>query len=198
MKEKIIYGIIFFALSQQKMQAQVSTPLNAGSTANYVGWDATNLFPLQIRHNANQPIDFYTNNSLNPRMRISNTGLVGIGITAPTSVLHLNKTNTGEMFRTNGSWSLENRWRLFTTNTSTVEQFRLYVPDSTSDVFLQAQQATGNLSFNTAGGVANLVPDTKLRIFPDDTDRIVAFENPFLSSPVSFIPNYNSKFIINL
>jgi hypothetical protein len=146
--------------------------------------------------NNNQPLNFRTNNT--QRMTIlGNTDWVGIGITTPTSVLHINKTNTGEMIRTNGSWSLENRWRLFTTNTSTVEQFRLYVPDSTSDVFLQAQQATGNLSFNTAGGSSTNFPDTKLRIFPDDTDRMVAFENPNLTSNTTFVPAYNAKFIIN-
>jgi hypothetical protein len=140
----------------------------------------------------NQALNFRTNNT--QRMTIlGNTGWVGIGITTPTSVLHINKANAGEMFRTNGSWSLENRWRLFTTNTSTVEQFRLYVPDSTSDVFLQAQQATGNLSFNTAGGSSTNFPDTKLRIFPDDTDRMLAFENPFLTSSTTFIPAYNAN-----
>ena len=85
---------------------------------------------------------------------------------------------------------MENRWRLFMTDTvGAIEQFRLFVRSNTSSVFLQAQQDTANLSFNTAGGVANLVPDTKLRIFPDDKDRMVAFENPFLSSSVSFMQN---------
>ncbi len=192
-KNLFIFVIMVFPIASF---TQVSVLGNSGSAGNYIGWAIGNTFPLEIRHNANQPINFFTNST--QRMTIlGSNGYVGIGITTPTSVLHINKTNTGEMFRTNGSWSLENRWRLFTTNTSTVEQFRLYVLDSTSDVFLQAQQATGNLSFNTAGGSSTNFPDTKLRIFPDDMDRMVAFENPNLTSNTTFVPAYNAKFIIN-
>lgn len=67
----------------------------------------------------------------------------------------------------------------FTTGNAVVEKFRLFVPKDTTNVFLQAQRATGNLSFNTVGGSNGSFPDTKLRIFPDDIDRFVAFENPF-------------------
>src|SRR5690554_1753015 len=42
--------------------AQVSTLGNSGLPNDYLGWDNTNNFPLQIRHNANQPINFFTNN----------------------------------------------------------------------------------------------------------------------------------------
>lgn len=46
----------------QKGQAQVSTPFNnPGSPGtDYVGWDNTTTVPLQIRHDANQPIQWYT------------------------------------------------------------------------------------------------------------------------------------------
>ncbi len=119
---------------------------------------------LNVVQNANML--FSTNNT--QRMTIlGSNGWVGIGSTNPISVLHINKSNTGEMFRTVGADTTENRWRLFTNGNAVVEKFRLFVPKDTTNVFLQAQRATGNLSFNTAGGVANLVPDTKLRIFPD-------------------------------
>ena len=141
MKEKIIYGIIFFALSQQKMQAQVSTPLNAGSTANYVGWDATNLFPLQIRHNATgQPITFLTSNGTpTERMRLTPTGELGLGTNAPASFMHLSTTATGNLFRTDGAAGNINRWQLFTGG---AEKFRLSVPAGSSNVYLR----TANLS----------------------------------------------------
>jgi hypothetical protein len=198
MKKSILLGSVAFLFYGTTVNAQVTTPTNVSPVGGtpFVGWSGAGPGgprDLDVRNNYNRPVNFFTNGV--QRMTIvGNTGWVGIGITTPTSVLHINKTNTGEMIRTNGSWSLENRWRLFTTNTSTVEQFRLYVPDSTSDVFLQARQGIGNLSFNTAGGSNTNFPDSKLRIFPDDIDRIVAFENP---NPLSFVPAYNAKFITN-
>jgi len=44
------------------VSAQVSTLGNSGNPTDYIGWNATQAFPLQIRHNANQPINFFTNN----------------------------------------------------------------------------------------------------------------------------------------
>ncbi len=37
------------------------------------------------------------------RMRLSNTGNLGIGTTSPAALLHLNKTSSGEVFRFNGA-----------------------------------------------------------------------------------------------
>jgi hypothetical protein len=168
MKTTINFLVIsVFIIIMGNLQAQVSSLFNNGVTTDYVGWNNLQAFPLQIRHNANQPIDFYTNNSASPRMRIANTGWVGVGSSNPSSVLHLNKANTGEMFRTVGADTSENRWRLFTNGNSVVEKFRLFVPKDSSNVFLQAQQANGNLSFNTAGGSNGSFPDTKLRVFPE-------------------------------
>lgn len=33
---------------------------NAGGPGDHLGWDNTNAFPLDVRHDGNQPIDFYT------------------------------------------------------------------------------------------------------------------------------------------
>lgn len=68
-KIKLLFSASILAVSAS---AQVSTPNNNGISANYVGWDNTNAFPLQIRHNANQEIHTYTNNLL--RMKIANGG----------------------------------------------------------------------------------------------------------------------------
>jgi len=41
--------------------AQVTTPFNQGGSGNFVGWDNTVINdPLEIRHDANQPIQWYT------------------------------------------------------------------------------------------------------------------------------------------
>ncbi|MBA3899115.1 MAG: hypothetical protein H0X62_02725 [Bacteroidetes bacterium] len=55
-------GMILIGASTA-VDAQVSTSNNFGNSTHYVGWDANTTFPLNIRHNANQPINFYTNNT---------------------------------------------------------------------------------------------------------------------------------------
>jgi hypothetical protein len=50
-----------FVLAMLPVHAQVSTPANFGSSGNFVGWDATMISdPLEIRHDADQPIRIYT------------------------------------------------------------------------------------------------------------------------------------------
>jgi hypothetical protein len=44
-----------------QLNAQVSTGFNFGVAGDYVGWNAAQAFPLNIRHNAAQPINFWTN-----------------------------------------------------------------------------------------------------------------------------------------
>lgn len=88
-KIKLLFATSIMVVSAN---AQVSTAFNNGLPAHYVGWDNTNLFPLQIRHNGNQPIDFYTNGI--QRMRIASGtgalgGYIGIGITTPSAPLHI-------------------------------------------------------------------------------------------------------------
>lgn len=50
-------------------KAQVSTSSNAGGPTDYVGWNSSQNFPLQIRHNGNHPINFFTDNAL--RMKLN-------------------------------------------------------------------------------------------------------------------------------
>jgi uncharacterized membrane protein SpoIIM required for sporulation len=71
------------------VNAQVSTLGNSsGNSAHYVGWNSGVTFPLDIKHDAAQPINFFTNNT--QRMTILSTGEVGIGITAPAYLLDVN------------------------------------------------------------------------------------------------------------
>jgi len=51
--------------------AQVTNPSNNASSGDYVGCDNTSPFPLQIRQNDNQPIDWYT--TALHRMRLNQT-----------------------------------------------------------------------------------------------------------------------------
>ena len=59
----IVLALPFYA------KAQVTTAANAGGPTDYVGWNSAQAFPLQIRHNGNQPINFFTDSTL--RMKLN-------------------------------------------------------------------------------------------------------------------------------
>jgi len=63
--------------------------------------------------NSNLSIRFQTNNT--ERMRLTANGLLGIGTTAPSSVLEVNAAplGTGEVFRTNAPAAQNTFWRMF-------------------------------------------------------------------------------------
>ena len=81
MKFKVILMTVF--LLNLKVLSQVSTPFNFGVANNYVGWDNNQGFPLNIKHEAAQPINFFTNAGAgtfnNQCMTIQPNGRVGIG-----------------------------------------------------------------------------------------------------------------------
>jgi hypothetical protein len=89
-----IFGMI---MNVSFSSAQVSTGFNFGSGTDYVGWDINQAFPLTIQHEAQQPINFYTDagsGSLNNlRMFIQgNDGHVGIGnFATANTLLHLHQ-----------------------------------------------------------------------------------------------------------
>jgi hypothetical protein len=81
-----LIGVSVFLVSNSF--GQISHLSNNGGTAgNYVGWNATNNVPLEIRHNGNQDIDFFTDST--QQMTIKNDGLVGIGLANPGHLLEL-------------------------------------------------------------------------------------------------------------
>ncbi len=100
--------------------------------------------PLQLRTTLSQPIIFQTNGATE-RMRLTSTGFLGLGLNAPTSLLHLNSTTTGNLFRTDGPIGSLNQWQLFTNN----EKFRLSVPAGSDNVVQNAVNADGSFALQT-------------------------------------------------
>ncbi|MGV3630859.1 MAG: hypothetical protein ACO1O6_06625 [Bacteroidota bacterium] len=102
------------------------------------------------------------------------TGMRGIGIgdflinaTVPASRFHINNFYcnqpngilNGLLFRTDGRNNVENQWQLFTgpTDNNITEKFKLFVPASSTNVFLQASQNGGNMLFNTGGAISRMI-----------------------------------------
>ncbi|MBK9148094.1 MAG: tail fiber domain-containing protein [Flavobacteriales bacterium] len=85
------------------MRAQVSTPFNNGGAGDFVGWDATmTTDPLEIKHEANQPIFMHTDNVWRLWMNETATyGMLGGYNNVPAPGFTLLGENVSN-FRTNG------------------------------------------------------------------------------------------------
>jgi len=76
---KVLIAIIIVSCSCSEVKSQVSfLGNNSTDPTDYAGWNNTVTFPLQIRHDANQPILFSTNG--NENMEITSYRNVGVGI----------------------------------------------------------------------------------------------------------------------
>jgi len=113
--------------------SQVSTLANTSTnTAHFLGWDTGVTFALNINHKANtavSDINFLTRNT--QRMQLNDNGLLGLGLTTQTSLLHLGRTTNslGSLFRTDGLNNEVTQWQLFTGTTTTsgqTEKYRLW------------------------------------------------------------------------
>lgn len=84
------------------------------------------------------------------RMRITSTGLVGLGLAAPTSMFHLqsNAASGGNLFRTDGVAANLNRWQLFTGGT---EKFQVRIPGNSNNVIIQSSSAQPIVAGNQNG-----------------------------------------------
>lgn len=102
----VAVGLIGF----DQVQGQATVLGNGGGLGDYAGWDGGTPIPLDIRHNGNEPIDFYTDSI--QRMRLAPTltgqnwgwystgtlnfsGHLGIGFPTPQqplTYLHLNRS----------------------------------------------------------------------------------------------------------
>ena len=109
--------ILIMVLSNFRSNGQVDIVSHAGLSTYYVGWNAAQAYPLNITHNAAQPINFLTNSIQQMTILGSgNVGFVGIGksFTSPASLLSVDGTNnpTGEVFRTNCPSGTTTIWRM--------------------------------------------------------------------------------------
>ena len=115
----LVWGALVLGASHAQGQATVLG--NAGAATNFLGWDnigiGTNNFPLQVRHDRNQPIQWYTdalrrmllhptlmNQTVNGYTTVDLSGNLGVGlfnattgsgpITRPLTLLHLDNGGT--------------------------------------------------------------------------------------------------------
>ncbi|MBK7683197.1 MAG: tail fiber domain-containing protein [Bacteroidetes bacterium] len=139
--------------------AQVTTTPNTSGTPGsaYVGWDSgISSTPLRIKHEADQPIEFYTNTGGGtfgtPRMMLDKSGSLGIGTgtSTPSSWLHVISTGTKETFRTDVPANEDNYWRMFAQGTEYGRLYHLYGTGSATGFYMVANR--GNLRFGSGYG----------------------------------------------
>ncbi|MCL4282996.1 MAG: tail fiber domain-containing protein [Flavobacteriales bacterium] len=98
------------ALASGQVAGQASVLGNSGGPAHYLGWDNTNNFPLMVRHNANQPIQWYTDavqrmrlmptltgQTVNTYTGLDLSGHLGLGGPVPTrplAYIHINSNGS--------------------------------------------------------------------------------------------------------
>lgn len=106
----IAFMLCFYKANAQSTQTGLG-PIGhtaLGVPANYyLGWDAATAIPLQIRHDAAQPINFFTAGV--PRMTIHgqagfNQGFLGIGLANPQFRLHIE--NDGGILSSNNTFGV--------------------------------------------------------------------------------------------
>lgn len=92
------------------IQGQASVPGNFGSGTNFSGWDINTGIPLEVRHNGNFPIQWFTDNTQRMWLNATQTGQtvnsytgldlsghLGVGTTVPSQILtflHINDNAT--------------------------------------------------------------------------------------------------------
>ncbi len=107
--------------------------------ADYIGWTSGTNAPLDIKNEDSQPLKFYTNSGAgtynNLRMIVAAAGNVGINLTAPSNLLHV---DAGKFQITNGG----------TTSTTATDGF--LINQNGSNVELN-QQENANMNFFTNG-----------------------------------------------
>ena len=157
--KKQLFLIVCLLVSSIQSNAQVSTAFNnVGSWTNeYVGWDNGMGVPLRIKHEANEPIEFYTNTGAGtfgtPKMTLANTGELGLGTTSPSSWFHILTNGSGtvaasEVFRTDVPAMTATNWRIFRAGT---EYFQLNVASSGNGVFLHSRRGDFHIASGNSG-----------------------------------------------
>jgi hypothetical protein len=86
-KRNYIFAFLLMLLRQSSF-SQVTTPSNAGGPSDYVGWNASQSFDLDIWHKGSNNINFKTGSTL--RGTILSNGKFGIGNFTPNYLLDVN------------------------------------------------------------------------------------------------------------
>lgn len=141
MKKYLLFVILLLAFSiQQKAQTSWLLAGNNTGAAQFLG--TTTATDIRFRTSNTQ------------RMVLTSTGNLGLGIAAPTSLLHLSRTtgSLGNLFRTDGLTSEVSQWQLFTgpTLSTTVERYRLWT-DNSAAPFTNAASLTRGFRWFTDG-----------------------------------------------
>lgn len=148
-------------LSNHNAFAQVTTPANTGAATDYVGWDATQNFPLNIRHNrTGQPINFWTFNF--QRMTIVdggaafNAGYIGMGNNLPVGFTPLDRLH---LFQTTGT-----NYIRFSQNSTALNGFQIGILNNGNADIKQTENKTLSLWTNNinriridANGLVNVL-----------------------------------------
>jgi hypothetical protein len=112
--------IASFVLMVQLLNAQVTTNGNTSfMSSDFVGWDSSTLFDLNIKHEGNFPIVFSTDNL--ERMRLNEDGRLLINLTVPTTnaALEVVGKSVGVRARANSIIGNQNYGGWFTASSST-------------------------------------------------------------------------------
>ena len=105
MKRKLTLGFLSICLvTIGNANAQVSTLGNSGISTDYTGWDGNQTFPMDIRHNGQYPIDFYTDSTFRATIDSIN-GFLGLGLKNPMNLIHQHRVGNTDHYHqfTNGN-----------------------------------------------------------------------------------------------
>lgn len=89
-KEIVIVLSILLCISGY---SQTSVTSNSGNSGDFLGWDASTTFDLQIKHENNRNIRFLTNNILRGGVRNNGAVLLGTTMILSGAALSVQKTN---------------------------------------------------------------------------------------------------------
>ncbi|MEO8085942.1 MAG: tail fiber domain-containing protein [Bacteroidota bacterium] len=106
--------LLFITAFSLTVKAQVTTPANTGISSNFVGWNSTELFDLNVEHKGSLYNMNFKTNALQ-RLQILANGNVAIGNFTPAFLLDVNgdidiNTTTGAYWLANGSGSDRILW----------------------------------------------------------------------------------------
>jgi hypothetical protein len=102
----IFIAVMFIFIKKVNAQSTTLGHFVPGFPAiNWAGWDAVTPIPFNLEHRGTQDINFLTGGTQRMTVKgtgFANPGFVGIGVTAPTEILHIHDGNNSSLHVTNG------------------------------------------------------------------------------------------------